>query len=162
MNPTVTFYCKRYTAYWLTHLFGSPVRFPHKSMAKRIFLTSLEKKYHPSREYDLRQYPEAVEVAMNINDHTIHGQSISLQFQHHINRTFEDDIKLHMHSFVFAHVKKGMSIPKAIRLFRAEFGFTESVWSDEAIRSAYFRREADLENIYCGSATIKYKYATTE
>lgn len=160
MNITVTFRCKKSTAYWLKRSFGNPVRFPHKSIVKHTFLNSLSKKFQPSDEKDLRQYPEAVEIFINQDDISTHGLHISAQLQHNLNRTIEDELKIGLHSYIFAHVRRGMTVDKAVLLFQAEFGFKEEVFSSDAIRQAYFRREKELKNIFRGSVTKNKNYVS--
>lgn len=155
MTPTVTLHVKTYIAAWLTRNYGSPVNLPRKSTFKNVVLACLTKKFYDSREYDLASYPAKVEVKLPANDLSIHGVGVQLQLQHHLNAVIENEIKNELFMFIYAHHLKGVTIDRAVLLYQVTQGFTESTFTQEAIRTAYFKRKRKFDRIFCGTDTIK-------
>lgn len=162
VKPTVTFYCKPYVKHWLEWQFGKQVELPRRSNLLKLVLNCLSKKYFRSGEYDLKQYPAKVEITVSQHDLTIYGNCISLQLQHNLNNLFESEIKTYLHTYIYAHKLRGVTIGKAILLFQTQFGFADEIFPAETIRTAYFRREQELNNIFSGTDTKLKRYATAK
>lgn len=55
--------------------------------------------------------------------------------------------------FIHAHTIKGVTVDKAVLLYQVQYGYTEEVFSFDAIRKAYFRRCKLFEIIFCTTVT---------
>jgi hypothetical protein len=137
--------------HWLKLQHGSPIKLRRRSPWHHTLLACLGKKFHPSGDYDLKQYPCSIEIQLHGHDLTHHGKVIQPQVHRHLNNVIEEEIKNALFLYIHAHYLKGMSIAKATMVFQAQLGYTEDIFSRDAISKAYFRRKTELENIFSGT-----------
>lgn len=145
MSVTVTLPVKPLTKIWLVKNFGNPVRFPRRSNAREIFLSCLEKKFHPKRDYDQESFSETIEVVINCNDVSEHGISLRPAVQYFINRHFENQINNQILIFVFSKRQLGKTIASAVEEYQRAMNFTEEILSKQAILDRYKRKVKELE-----------------
>lgn len=139
-------YCKEYVAHYLRrvypyHKFEEFVQFPPSSIVRHTFLNTLEKKFHPSSDYNVKVFPAKVQIVIRVNDLSQYGVSVKPALHYHINSVFEEKIKNELF-FIITKMRdevNGLSLRDAILAYQKMYNFKEETFSYEAIAQSYQR-----------------------
>jgi hypothetical protein len=152
VNNTITVFCKPYVAQYLRSYYPHPtnsqiVKLPRKSILQQTFLNALCKNFHRSSDYNLKVFTEKVEFAVRKNDLHQHGHTISIAQHYHINAVFEEKLKNELFYIITSIRSHGQSLKQAIHHYQMFCGFTEELFSYEAIAKAYQRASEQSKDI---------------
>lgn len=144
-RATVTIHVEPHVAHWLTTNYGKPVELPAKSTIKEVFLTTLSKSFHPSRDYDKAKLTASVEVYISRNHVSEHGVSTIPGMQHYLNRVFNNHINMEICQFILASRIQGVKLCDAIKTYHFVMGYEDTL-SPRAIEERYDRMVTSKNN----------------
>lgn len=153
MSITVSIPCKPYIKHWLEVKYGCPIRLPRNCSFKAQLLSCLTKEFQPKAYYNNDLYPSSVEVAVGKNEISTFGVSVAPQMHHFLHRTIREQLELNIFIFVTSNNLSGSSIESAIKAYQTIHGFSEEIFSYDAIRSIYFRYKKNIQKEFPKTAT---------
>lgn len=149
MSHTITLHCKPYVKAYLENKYAvnGIVKLPRRSMLLDVFKNTLEKTYHPSSNYNKKEYPCTIEIQIRVNDLSQHGISIKPAQQTHFNKIIEAKIKQELFIIYTMLRFQGQKPMVALATAQKQLGFEESVFSVESINIAIYRQKKDMYKI---------------
>lgn len=131
---------KTYIKHYLTMNYGNPVDLRqnkdlYNNLRRRLNKKSLR---FEKRGVSDRMYSVITEIVITEDDFYRYGWELSNTDIIALNRDIEAQVKFFMRSVVGIY-ETIMPQKDAIALFQERFGFTEDIWSYEAIKKDYFR-----------------------
>lgn len=143
---TITLHCKSYVKAYLENNYAKNgiVRLPRRSMLVDLFKNTLEKKYHPSSDYNKKEYPKQVEISIRINDLSQHGNSIKPSQQTHFNKIIEAKIKQELFVIYTMLRFQGHKPKQALLLTQKQLNFDEQTFSSENLSMVIYRLKNDM------------------
>jgi len=137
---TILLPSKPYVKHFLSVNYGSPVdlrkdRILNNNLRNRLRKHCLR---HEKRGISLRMYSEKTEIIISEDDFYRYGWELSNTDIIALNRDIEAHVKLFMRNII-ATYETVMLQKDAILLFQDRFGFSEDIWSYEAIKKDYWR-----------------------
>lgn len=145
--PILTIPVKPYVKHYLNMAYGDPVVLTKNPRLNNFIRRALKK---PSSRYDNRYskqfsknfYAETIEIFISEDDFYRYGWEITRTDTVAFNREVEEIVKFFMRTFV-AMYENFMQQKKAIIKFQDRFGFTEDIWSFDAIKKDYYRNSTN-------------------
>ena len=138
MPFTINIPCKSYSKHFLEMKFDNPVNLVKDKVLYRQLILSLHKKSNKYRKrYEslaFSNYTENVTIAIKRNDFYRHGWDLTRTEIVEFNQAVEMRAKELMKSYVAPRIAVGHTWTDAIADFQQEYGFSEDIWSFEAIR----------------------------
>ena len=138
MAFTIQVPCKSYAKHFLELKYGNPVILMRDKLLYKQLVLSLEKN---SNRYKKRyealafsNYIDVVDITIKRNDFYRLGWDLTRTEIVEFNQAVEMKAKSFMHRFIAPRIALGFNWTEAISQFQEEFGFTEDIWSFEAIR----------------------------
>ncbi len=118
--------------------YDNPVNLVKDKVLYRQLILSLHKKSNKYRKrYEslaFSNYTENVTIVIKRNDFYRHGWDLTRTEIVEFNQAVEMRAKALMRSYIAPRIGVGYNWTDAINEFQQEFGFTEDIWSFEAIR----------------------------
>ncbi len=147
---TVTFYCKPYVAQYLKMMYGrnGEIALPRRSSIRFTVFSCFTKEMHATNEYNRKQNTARVDLRINKNDASFHGQFISPERAAYLNSTLEEKIKIEALVIISKEIASGSTKTKAIQDYQQAMGFDEETFSWDAIRVAYDRMLQPAKTIF--------------
>jgi len=138
MAFTIQVPCKSYSKHYLELKYGDPVLLMRDKLLYRQLVLSLEKNSNRYRKkYEslaFSNYTEVVNITIKRNDFYRLGWDLTRTEIVEFNQAIEMKAKTFMHAFIAPRIAVGFNWTETIESFQDEFGFTEDIWSFEAIR----------------------------
>lgn len=138
MSFTIQVPCKSYSRHFLELKFGTPVNLQKDKLLYKQLALCLEKnsdRYKKRYEaLSFSNYTDIATILIKRPDFYKLGWDLTRTEIVEFNQAIELKAKSFMHSFIAPRVALGFSWTETILLFQEEYGFTEDIWTHEAIR----------------------------
>lgn len=130
--------CKSYSKHYLEMKYDDPVNLIKDKVLYRQLVLSFHKKSNKYRKrYEalaFSNYNESVTIVIKRNDFYRYGWDLTRTEIVEFNQAVEMRAKEFMRSYIGSRVAVGYNWTDAINDFQTEYGFTEDIWTFEAIR----------------------------
>lgn len=137
--------CKAFVKQWLIKEFGNPVQLPKKHQVRQVIETMLSREYH--RAFKSSRDTETVEIQITQSLFDKIGHSLSEAHRSRLCAYLEKYIKVNMLSMVNNLRVSGYNTREAINEYRALYGFTDEIFSEDAAVQSYYREQKKLFQI---------------